>query len=290
MMQRAEGRLAVVQSCGLRAVVTAAALGLLALGATACADDSAPAEPDASPVADAAPRGRISVPASLGDLSLPFGIHVTGTGSSRVDAISVLNAGGQFQILDHTTDVAVYHRVEWPDIGRELYQTIAVASDRLYVLWFYCSGSALEELWVEGTDGTRLAWEPATGSCTYTPEPSTRLLELPAVDMEWPEDRSGFLLDGAELQLDGTGPGRATIEGVEMTLLPFERVNCTSCPPSGWYELHALLWDEPAQRLCFGIFYLWPDDPGTIDFDYGFCLPDLQPLAPATFLASWSNK
>lgn len=267
----------------------AAALCVLCTGAFACGDEGMPDdEPDASPEPDAALSGWISVPSTVGDMELPFGINVTGAGSSRVDSISVLNAGGQFQILDRTTDGAVYQRIEWPEVNRDLYQTLAVTTDAIYVLWFYCAGSQLEELWVEGTDGTRLAWEPATGSCTYSAEPSSRLIELPAIEMPWPEDPSGFQLDGELLQLDGARPGRVTIDGVEMMLLPFERVNCASCPPMGWYELHALLWDEAAQRLCFGIFYLWRDNPGTIDFAYGFCLPDLQPLETTTFAATWT--
>jgi hypothetical protein len=88
------------------------------------------------------------------------------------------------------------------------------------------------------------------------------------------------------------GGGSIALDGVSYSAWPFEYVDCTvDCsadPSDGWWELHMLLLDEATGDRCFGIVYLLVSFLETVDFQYGFCLGSLRPLADETLPASWT--
>jgi len=75
-----------------------------------------------------------------------------------------------------------------------------------------------------------------------------------------------------------------------MILLPFESVDCRSCPGAdgGWWELHALLYDPGRKLACFGVFYML--QPGQVELHYSISLPDLSDTGSgASFTATWTT-
>jgi hypothetical protein len=80
------------------------------------------------------------------------------------------------------------------------------------------------------------------------------------------------------------------VSGASWSVVPFTTVDCSDCGGEGWYELHALFWDAPRQRTCFGIFYLMNRHPDLVGLEYARCLPDLgDPLQGAAwFDATWT--
>lgn len=277
----------------LRAITVAIAVTAL----SACSDDS-PGDPDAMDAVDAGAAGdaadageaeTITLPPTSGTLDLDFSISLSGAGTNTVGQISMVDGAGTVRVHGREVDAVVYERQPWPEFGYTLYQILAVADDAWYVLWAYCSGQTLEHFYFEGTDGTSLDTEPATGTCAGTDVPSTTQVDLPAVDMPLPETDLGFTFLGADLDLDGVNPGTVHIAGRDMVLLPFESVDCTGvCGAGSWYELHAILWDRDAGRACFGIFYMTIGTDDRVALTYSLTLPDLtDPAGYTTFAATW---
>lgn len=247
--------------------------------------------PDAAP-ADAGlpPPDRIRIPQTDGDLALPFGLDVDAVGSSRIGEILIEDAAGDVTIDGERVLAVVHERQPWPGFDWTLFQTLAVLEDRLYVLWLYCADGSIDWVWFEGTDGTSLDYEAASGSCVET-APVTARASLPALDMEIPALVDGFALDGPDLHLDGAAPGTVRLGPSEFTLLAWQSVDCTvDCGDPGWWEVHSLLWDPDGARACFGIFYL-TEGSTQVRLTYSLSLPDLGDPAGDTMLeADWSLR
>jgi hypothetical protein len=228
----------------------------------------------------------IALDASSGVLALDFDIAISGAGSAFVGAVDLFEASGSIELGGVAYDALIYE--QQPFAPWVLYQTLAVASDRWFVVWHYCNGDALEWIWYEGTDGTALTVEPASGTCAAGPGPIAAAVNFDAVDMPLPPLVDGFTIFGANVDIGGAAPGHVTL-GSDHLVLPFEHVDCTTtCGTPGWRELHALLWDVPAARACFGIFYLFDDDPQVL-LTYAITLPDLSDPVGNTLLdATWS--
>ncbi len=271
-----------------RLVATLLAAGLLG----ACASDDVGDEVDAAPSVDAEPAARIQVPATDGDLVVDFGINVTGDGSNRIGQLSVLNGRGTIDIFDASIEVAVYEEQPWPEAGYTLYQALAVAEDRWYVAWLYCADKTLDTIYLEGTDGTPLAYESASGTCSMSSASSSIAVQFPAVDMPAPSAVGRFSISGPDIEVSGFDPGVVRLEQTDWILYPFEYVNCTGgCEVGTWYELHAILSDPAAHRAAFGIFYMTVGDPSTVALEYALALPDLGRLGGSTtFTADWTYE
>jgi hypothetical protein len=278
-------------SVAFRAITVAIAVTAL----SACSDDAQEEPdamaggPDAAAGIDGGEAETITLPPTSGTLDLPFTIALSGSGTGTVGQISIVDGAGVVSVHGRSIDAVVYERQPWPEFGYTLYQMLAVDDDAWYVLWAYCDGQTLEHFYYEGTDGTALDTEPATGTCAGTDQASTVSVNLPAVDMPTPETDLGFTFLGAELELDGVNAGRVHIAGRDMVLLPFESVDCTSvCGAGSWHELHALLWDREAGRACFGIFYMTVGMDDRVALTYSLTLPDLSdPAGYTVFDAMW---
>jgi hypothetical protein len=248
-------------------------------------------ELDGGPSIDAPPSAGIVVPETDGSLDLPFSMSASGEGTDRIGVVDLPGGVGTIEILGRTLPALVHQQQPWPKFDYTLYQTIAVAEDAWYVLWLYCTeADALAWIYLEGTDGTALDVEPATGSCSGVSTPSTIDVTLPAIDLAIESLVEGFTASGPALTIASGAPGSIVLGAGTMQVHAFGVVDCTTvCGPTPWYELHAILWDEAAQRACFAIFYLYPEQPDTITLTYSLTLPDLADLIGYVSLdATWT--
>lgn len=228
-------------------------------------------------------------------MDLDYTVAISGAGSIRVRDISIVDGAGTINIRGEPYGAVVYEMQPWPAFGYTLFQTLAVSRERWYVIWFYCEGNVLTDLYAEGTVGrdVELIHETSTGTCNFSETPSTAHVQMSEVHMLYPPPMPGFTFSGPELDLDSGSflPGSVQLGGTQLDLLPVTYVDCTAdCGSTpGWWELHALLYDRAASRACFGIFYMFPDRPNEVDLTYSLTLPDLSdPAGYTTFNASWS--
>jgi hypothetical protein len=216
---------------------------------------------------------------------IPFTFSTVGTGSSFVGSVSVNDGVGTVQLGNANVPVVVYEKQPFKDFT--LYQSLAIASDRWYVVWFYCLGGDLQGVYYESTDGTAITTEGASGACVEGDQPNGAPVMLPASEIAYPSLEQGFSVDGPAVSYDGSGPGAITLGGVDYALLPFTSVDCTLCGGPGWWELHSLLWN--GSSACFAILYLQNgSDP--MQLDYALCLPGLDdPFGAVLLDGSWSK-
>jgi hypothetical protein len=251
-------------------------------------DSGAPA-PDAD--AGSSAPDRFELPAATGSYDVDFGIGIDGLGSSRVGSVAVTGGAGTITIDGTPRPVGIYEKQAWDAFGYNLYQVLAVAPDRWFMLWLYCRGGALTDIYIEDTAGGDMAWEPASGTCDESSSASTVSVSFPAVDLPVPDLVGGFTIAGTDLELDGAAPGWVRAGSSVLSVYVFDHVDCSQeCGTPGWYELHALLWDPERQWLCFGIFYLFTDAEPVL-LTYAFSLPSLQaPFGAVQFPdATWSG-
>ncbi len=225
------------------------------------------------------PAEPIAVGATNAQLTRPFSVSAIGAGENLVGEVNIQDNVGTITIGGTKLAAVVYEQQPFEDYY--LYQTLAVASDRLYVVWLYCLNDQLGGVYVEGTDGTPLSKESANGACAVSATETTSSVQLPALTMNYPTPLSGYTIEGADLELASGGPGVAHIHGTTYAVAAFEQVDCRLCDDfGGWYEVHALLWD--GEHLCFTIFYLRDDEP--ILATYALCLSDLSDPVGSTLL------
>lgn len=234
------------------------------------------------------PDDRIVVRATEGTLSLPFTLTVDGSGTERIGDVLLDEGVGDVGIDGTPIAAAVHERQPWPGFDWILFQTLVVREDAIFVLWLYCRDGALEWIYYEGTDGTPMTVEAASGTCVDTPDPVDAAVSFPAVDMPFPPLVGGFTIEGADVSLASAAPGEVRLGATAFTLLVWSTVDCTvECGVPGWWELHALMWDR-AGRACFGIYYLFDAEP-TIHLTYSLSLPDLgDPAGDLDLEATWS--
>jgi len=228
-----------------------AAIGCV-LVIAACGDNACPAAPDLHvhgtvAVAETA-QARAAAPAS-----------VAGAGGAGIGSIAIVGGVGTVTVRGVPATAVVYvHGTDWPNQGDSL-ETALVANDsELDLVWFYCHEGALYHVFYEAADGVHHGDDDATGSCSLDAA-APASTALPAVAFDFPALDPGFQIDGALLQYDGVNPGAITMVGVTATLLPFARVDCSSCAApgeSGWQELHAIVWTADTAELGVAIFYL----------------------------------
>lgn len=267
------------------------AVALLALSLIACdPDDEDAGEEDGGAPVDAGVAAEVGVPATSGQLDLPFSVALDGEGSTRVGAFSIADATGTIEIEGTPYPAVVYLKQPWPEAGYTLFQTLAVGDDRWYLLWFYCQAGSVVYIYSEATDGTPMAYENATGSCASLDTGITAAVALPASQLEIPELLAGYTVSGPDIDIASAQPGAISLGGVDYEVLPFEDVVCLDCGSSGWYELHALLVDPVGDRACFGIFYLTRGSPSSVLLTYSITVPDLSDPAGALVVpATWTT-
>ena len=233
----------------------------------------------------------IPVAATDGDLTLPFGLEIRATATRRFGEITVDDAVGSATYDGESHDLVVYERTDWVEAGQTLFQALMPRPEGWVVLWFYCQGDVLDGIYSESTNGNVLQWEPASGTCLESAEETTTRVTLPSFELPAPELFEGTSISGPMVEVGGATSGWVDLGASRFEVYPFEHVDCTACAMGGWRELHAMLVDPPTGRICFGIFYLYLDDPNRVDLTYSLSLPDLSDPAGHTMLsATWSHE
>ncbi len=262
---------------------------------TAQAGAAGAAEAGAAGMAQAGAAGAstwLSVAPTDQTLPIAFTISIAGEGTSRIGDVALDANVGAVTVGGVSYQALAYEHQAWPEFGYELFQALAVGPDRLFSLWFYCKGDALDWVYFEGTDGTTMTDEPAQkgGSCAFSATPSSPHVKLPASSFAAPAPITGFEVKGAQLELPSGQKGTLSLGPVSHEVYVFDSVDCsTDCGSPGWWELHALLWDPKAARLCFTIFYL-PVGQSQVWARYSIALPDLtDPIGDLTLTATWTK-
>ncbi len=261
---------------------------LMLLGCSSGAPAPRPdmASPDLGPM-------RITAGATSGTVTLQDAdFSIDGHGSTTLGAFSIAHGSGTIELVGKSVPAAVYRRQAFTANNLRLYQTLAVESARMWVLWFYCSttDNSLQGIYFENTDGTPVTFEAATGTCQDANVTSMVSVSFPAIDMPPPQLVPGYTIDGARVKLSGAMPGSVDLQ-TTLTVFVFNTVDCkTGCGTPGWTELHSLLWDAQAGRVCFGIFYLGLDDTSHVQLAYSLTLPSLtDPAGDLTLPANWTT-
>lgn len=267
-----------------------AALLIVAIGGAGCHKDGAKGHTDLGgpPDLGASPTA-VRIAATTGALNVDFTVDVDGAGTSRLGAVKLQGGAGTVAFDGKTLPAFAHERQAWPDQGYTLYQTIAAHETALYVLWLYCTAEdKLVYAYFEGTDGTAMSYEDATGSCLGSTTPSVVTAALPPLALGVALAQ-GFAATAPRLVVRDGQPGEFGYDTTSTVLLPFEVVDCTACGQVGWYELHSILRDDATHQASFAIFYFWPSKPSDIHVTYSLTLPSLtDPVGTRNLTGSWS--
>jgi hypothetical protein len=248
--------------------------------------DADPFAPDADPVFPDA--GGPTITETNVPVTTTFVLDAVAEGTSRVGHIELQDGVGSVEIDGDTLDAFSFeHPPEFS--GYMLYHVVAARRDEVFMLWLYCQGTSLTYVYSEGTDGSPMLGEGASGTCVATHTASTITASLPALALPPVALQTGYTLTGDMLSYGGTSPGEIVFDGITYSLLPFEDVDCyTVCGSPGWYELHSLLWSSTLERLGFGVLYLFDGQP--VGMGYVLFLPDGErPGGYYTFDSTWTR-
>jgi hypothetical protein len=219
-----------------------------------------------------------------GQLAVDFQADVTGHGTTRLGDVTVAT-----NVVDYTlvgaahVGVAYQHHV-WA--GYTLYDVVSIAADGsdLAVTYLYCQGTGLPYAYTESYT-LAMDYEAASGTCSGNETAATVDVALPALAALPTAFDTGITISGTDLDLGASG-GQVDLAGATWDVIPFNTVDCTTCPGGPWLEIHSVL-VRPAEA-CFGIFYLYPDTPGTVQLSYTLCMPSLD-RPDGVYTADWSG-
>lgn len=229
-----------------------------------------------------------------GTAQLAFDLEAEGSGTGDIGDMSFLQGFGQVDLAVSANALA-YETTDWREAGYVLFHVLVPSANDLNVLYLYCGYSSEESfdyVWRESYD-VAMDYEAATGWCRSSARSTVVEVELEELGtLPRPESLVlDFTVDGAEVFYDGE-PGVLAVDGLELTVYPFETVDCTTeCtvdPTDGWWELHMVM-DEPTrEERCFGIIYLMVNDQDHVSLGYGYCLNSLSRLSDVTLAATWT--
>ncbi|HYV65505.1 MAG TPA: hypothetical protein VE964_04630 [Myxococcales bacterium] len=247
-----------------------------------------------------APLGVPPVPASLilpsvdTQLSESYpAVNLRGSGTIYVGAFDLGESLGTVEVLGRRLPAIVissgYMISRAGDELLLLHEIYALDNDRFVLIWTYCRGGVINQIYLEDFRGEFNRFDEASGTCEDVPRTSPLQARLPATEMAWPQVFTGFEVSGDSVQLRPGTPGAVRYDGTVEAVFTFAVIDCSYClPSSGWYELHALLWNPVTRNSSIGIFYLDPRDPDHVSLSYVFDLANLTPLPDATYRADWS--
>ena len=262
---------------------------LLALVSLGCPVD-ADSKLDTAPPQDSDPPQAPSMQAE-------FLLDASGYGTDRLGGIEVHANLATLELSGVAHRGLAYQHHDWQSAGYVLFDLLTVAQDgsNLAVTYLYGQDGQLPYAYTESF-AHPLDWETSGGTVEWSETPTTVQPDIPELVARPAPLDVGIGIDGDELWLDGQS-GEILLDGARYELLPFATVDCTDCPGGPWLEIHCLLTaDEPATmtwrqagQACFGIVYLFPNDPDYAQLSYGICLPDLQ-TPSGDFEVSWSGS
>jgi hypothetical protein len=264
----------------------------------------AAAEPDAEPdvVSDADAGGPVTflgAGATNGTFNgTDIAVDANGAGTAPIGAISITGGQGTLEI-DGEGNVAAFVMAHQPFGNEQLYEVVAVAPDRITLLWVYCQGGALKAEYWEDSRGqasganARSGAAGATGTCAQHLGAASVPVQLPAFSFPAPPPVSEITITATGLSYDGKNPGVLLDHGTTYALYPFHRVDCSACMSSvahGWQELHSFLVDPAAGTVSVGIIYLFPAAANALpQLSYAVTLPTLAEPPDETFRGTWTG-
>jgi len=245
---------------------------------------------------DTAPPGD-TAPPDLPSLEAEFSVDASGYGTDRLGGIEVAANIVELELSGVAHRGLAYQHHDWQGTGYVLFDLLTVAADgsNLAVTYLYEQDGGLPYAYTESFDHS-MDWETSGGTVDWAEEPTTVRPELPELVARPSPLDVGISIGGEQLWLEGS-EGEITLAGATYELMPFATVDCTDCPGGPWLEIHALLGgDEQSTRkschqsalACFGIVYLFPNEPDYAQLSYGICLPSLE-TPEADFEVSWSG-
>jgi hypothetical protein len=226
-------------------------------------------------------------PATEGTFQADFSLDAEGEGSERLGAFAVEGNRVTLAFDGAAHRGLAWQRHDWVDSGYVLYDLLTVAEDgsELAVSYLYELDGGLPWVYTEGF-AHPMALEEASGTAAGLAQSSAVQASIPALRTLPPPFSCGIAIEGQDLWLAGSAGGIA-VGGATWDLLPFAGVDCTDCPGGPWLEIHSLLAGDG--EACFGIVYLFPDEPSEAQLSYGLCLPTLTTLE-GDFEVSWSGS
>jgi hypothetical protein len=240
--------------------------------------DTAPGDTD--------PGGETGDPVSASFVAA-FRVDAEGSGDDRVDSARVEENRVELILEGAPHRGLAYQHHDWQSAGYVLFDLITVAEDgsNLAVTYLYGQGDLLPYAYTESFLHP-MDWESTSGSVAWSEQPTEVEPSIPALEARPDPTDLGVTIAGDALWLEGAAGG-VTVDGVGYELLPFASVDCTDCPGGPWLELHSLLVE--GADACFGIVYLFPEEPGYAQLSYGFCLGSLSTLE-GSYEVDWSGS
>ncbi len=233
-----------------------------------------------------------SDPPSTPSLVAEFELDASGYGTDRLGGITVSANLATLELSGVAHRGLAYQHHDWQSAGYVLFDLLTVAEDgsNLAVTYLYGQDGQLPYAYTESFDHP-LDWETTGGNVSWSDTPTIVQPEVPELAARPAPLDVGISIAGDELWLDGSSGG-IVLEGASYELLPFATVDCTDCPDGPWLEIHALLAGDEAREAvptCFGIVYLFPNQPDHAQLSYGICLPDLE-TPRGEYEVSWSGS
>jgi hypothetical protein len=287
-------------------LATLLAACVVAVGCSSGSDNASSSTGDGGSSANDSGVNTLQFPASNAPWTVSEDVTFTGKGANDVGAIAITHGVGTIEFQNESVSAFFFNATGVPagtadggdaDGGEFAadrdFEIIAVQETRVIVAFITCTGSALDFIYYETTDGIASAQElAATGTCSVLEKSTSEAVTLPAVDMPTPNLLFDYSITGANISYDGTSVGSATFGGDTWQMYPFHLVDCRDCASPGWYELHSFFWNAAKQNACVGILYLELNAPSNVELAYTVCLPSLtNPLGgdSLNFPATWTT-
>jgi hypothetical protein len=262
------------------------------IGMWACQPQPQPQCPDVySNVAVSVPAATYAplVP-SFSPINAATAPEATGTTGITVSIVSnrgTVSYGGRgpFQAF-------IYERGAFPAANSTLYAGLGVENGTWFPFWLNCSPDGrLTRFQGEMTDRDIAVLADLDGTCTDQGVAAMAPVHLAANTLSPIALSCGFSVHGpapASIDLEGSQNGSMVFLGTDSIALPFYTDDCRAgCGTPGWYELHAIVWNQVQQKVGFEVIYL--DDTGVSLEGNGIELPGGTLSGSGPFLgATWS--
>jgi hypothetical protein len=225
----------------------------------------------------AVPATHTTVTPTFSAINATTAAGATGTVVSIVDDQGTVAFDGRGPV-----PAFIYAEIPYPADNTTLYAGVGIDDGAWLPFWLYCSSDGhLTEVFGEMTDRDRDVFPDVDGTCVSTGALPTMTIDIPAHTLRHTALTCGFQVTApagaTPIDLLGSQPGSASFMGDSVTVLPFHGVDCrTGCGSPGWYELHAITWDQITQSVGFEIFYL---DASGVALENGVLLPSGNALA-----------
>jgi hypothetical protein len=249
----------------------------------ACTPKDADVAPDTGSCGDAG----LVAPAAEGRFFAGGLLGAQGAGEERLQAFDVQAGAVTLTLAGAAHRGLLYADHDWEASGYHLFDLLTVAENGgdLGVTYLYTQDGAVPYAYTESFTHL-MDWEYTSGEATWEEGDAPLEVTVPAL-LAVPEPWvSGLSFQGEELWLEGA-EGGIMAGGTTWTLHPFSSVDCTDCPGGPWLEIHSLL--AGSCEACFGIVYLFPEEPERALLSWGLCLPGLTALE-ASFEVTWSGS